>query len=103
MIGVALPVPGILTFHLTLLVSLQVVGGSAEGATPVWSGPRHCGQFWFGAVVGAAWVTQAKARLRSATGQLLRSTRRFTTILARRPLSLEGFGQARTSLLLDWA
>src|SRR6202034_4400166 len=42
--GVELPSPGIGVFHLTLLVSLQVSGGSACGATPVASGPRHCGQ-----------------------------------------------------------
>ncbi len=43
--GVAEPLPGIFTFHLTFLVSLQTVGGLAEGATPVAKGPRHCGQF----------------------------------------------------------
>src|SRR5262245_17384152 len=46
MTGVAEPLPGIFTFHLTWLVSLQVVGGLAKGATPLASGPRHCGQFW---------------------------------------------------------
>src|SRR4051812_6493425 len=46
MIGVAAPLPGIRTFHFTLLVSLQVEGGFPEGAVPVASGPRHCGQFW---------------------------------------------------------
>src|SRR5262245_41639026 len=45
MIGVAEPLPGIFTFHFTLLVSLQVTGGDASGAVPFWSGPRHCGQF----------------------------------------------------------
>ena len=45
MTGVAVPAPGILTFHLTFLVSLHSVGGSAWGATPLWRGPRHCGQF----------------------------------------------------------
>ena len=48
MMGVAWPLPGIFTFHLTLLVSLHVVGGLANGATPFWSGPRHCGQFSLG-------------------------------------------------------
>src|SRR5580658_5521373 len=42
--GVESPSPGMGVFHLTLLVSLQVTGGSASGATPVASGPRHCGQ-----------------------------------------------------------
>src|SRR5437870_7550984 len=46
MIGVAVPSPGILTFHFRLLVSLQVMGGLAAGATPLWRGPRHWGQFW---------------------------------------------------------
>src|SRR5580658_3216514 len=46
-IGEAEPSPGSFTFHLMLLVSLQVVGGLASGATPVASGPRHCGQFSF--------------------------------------------------------
>src|SRR5688500_4458326 len=44
--GVAQPLPGILTFHLMWLVSLQAVGGLAMGATPLANGPRHCGQFW---------------------------------------------------------
>jgi len=43
-IGEPEPRPGIGTFQRTLLVSLQVAGGSASGATPVASGPRHCGQ-----------------------------------------------------------
>src|SRR2546425_12076846 len=43
--GVAEPLPGILSFHFTFLVSFHSVGGSACGATPVPSGPRHCGQF----------------------------------------------------------
>src|SRR5262245_56881681 len=50
--GVACPVPGIFTFHLMWLDSLQVVGGLAAGATPVARGPRHCGQCWSAA--GAA-------------------------------------------------
>jgi hypothetical protein len=44
-IGVAFPLPGTLTFHFTFSDSLQVVGGFAEGATPVCEGPRHCGQY----------------------------------------------------------
>ena len=39
--GVALPLPGSSTFHRMLDCSLQVVGGSPCGATPVASGPRH--------------------------------------------------------------
>src|SRR5580700_1711333 len=45
MMGVAEPLPGSFTFHLTLLVSLQLTGGLAAGATPLAKGPRHCGQF----------------------------------------------------------
>jgi hypothetical protein len=33
-----------LAFHLTCWLSLQVMGGSASGASPVASGPRHWGQ-----------------------------------------------------------
>ena len=43
--GEAAPAPGIFTFHLTFLVSLQARGGVAEGDTPVASGPRMAGQF----------------------------------------------------------
>src|SRR5436190_16404110 len=43
-IGVASPKPGTGTFHLTCSLSLQLAGGSDKGATPVPSGPRHCGQ-----------------------------------------------------------
>src|SRR5690348_4094037 len=53
MSGVAEPSPGIFTFHLMLFVSLQETGGSAAGATPLCSGPRHSGQFWS---ADAAWV-----------------------------------------------
>ncbi len=42
--GVESPKPGIPTFHLTCSVSLQCIGGSASGATPVARGPRHWGQ-----------------------------------------------------------
>src|SRR5947207_13209659 len=42
--GVESPAPGILTFHFMWSVSLQVKGGSASGASPVASGPRHWGQ-----------------------------------------------------------
>jgi len=45
MTGVAVPSPGSVIFHFTFLVSLHSVGGLACGATPFWSGPRHCGQF----------------------------------------------------------
>ena len=44
MIGVADPLPGIAIFQRTLSVSLHFSGGSASGAAPVASGPRHCGQ-----------------------------------------------------------
>ena len=39
--GDARPRPPISTFHLTLLVSLQLIGGSPCGLTPVSSGPRQ--------------------------------------------------------------
>src|ERR1043166_3185823 len=42
--GVESPEPGTLTFHFTWFVSSHLSGGSASGATPVASGPRHCGQ-----------------------------------------------------------
>lgn len=42
--GVAVPLPGSFTFQRTFEVSLQVTGGSALGAVPVSSGPRHPGQ-----------------------------------------------------------
>src|SRR5687767_13088940 len=45
MMGVEVPKPGIFVFHLRLFVSVQAVGGLACGATPLPSGPRHCGQF----------------------------------------------------------
>src|SRR5687768_15297326 len=45
MIGVDVPRPGSLTFQRTFLPSPQVSGGSAVGAAPLASGPRHCGQF----------------------------------------------------------
>ena len=65
--GVAEPLPGILTFHFTLFVSLQVSGGSPCGATPLANGPRHCGQFW-SAEVEAARATQTTSdRIASAT------------------------------------
>jgi len=59
MTGVAVPTPGILTFHLTFLVSFHSVGGSAWGATPFWRGPRHCGQFC-SAEAEAPWATLNK-------------------------------------------
>jgi hypothetical protein len=45
MTGVDVPLPGSATFHFTFDDSLHVVGGLASGATPLASGPRHCGQF----------------------------------------------------------
>src|SRR5205807_245091 len=42
--GVEEPAPGMAAFHLTFFVSLHSTGGLASGATPVASGPRHCGQ-----------------------------------------------------------
>jgi hypothetical protein len=45
MIGVEVPRPGSLTFQRMFFPSLHVVGGSANGAAPLPSGPRHCGQF----------------------------------------------------------
>ena len=42
--GVDEPLPGISTFQRTFWVSLHTSGGAAFGATPVISGPRHCGQ-----------------------------------------------------------
>ena len=56
--GEAEPLPGILTFHFTLFVSLQVSGGFPCGATPLANGPRHCGQFW-SVEAEAARATQA--------------------------------------------
>ena len=40
-IGVALPWPGSSAFHLMLVFASQVIGGSAFGAVPLASGPRH--------------------------------------------------------------
>src|SRR5262249_13169388 len=47
---------------------LQAIGGSAAGATPFCSGPRHCGQFWSGAVAASAraWMLKKAARLSRA-------------------------------------
>ncbi len=42
--GSTSPLPGIATFQRTFFVSLHSSGGVACGATPVMSGPRHCGQ-----------------------------------------------------------
>jgi len=38
MIGVAVPEPGIATFHLMFVSLAQLIGGFAEGATPFWLG-----------------------------------------------------------------
>ena len=43
-IGELEPRPGTATFHRTFRVSLHSTGGRACGASPVDSGPRHCGQ-----------------------------------------------------------
>jgi hypothetical protein len=43
-----------------LLVSLQVMGGSAEGAVPFWSGPRHWGQFSSAAALHAMFAVANK-------------------------------------------
>ena len=53
-IGVAEPLPGIAIFHLTLRVSLHSTGGSAAGASPVASGPRHCGHALSSAAASSA-------------------------------------------------
>jgi hypothetical protein len=61
-IGVDVPRPGSLTFQRTLRSSPHVVGGSADGAAPLASGPRHCGQFdSLGVVVSAAAAAVAAA------------------------------------------
>src|SRR5277367_3950493 len=68
--GVALPSPGIGVFHLTLLVSLQVKGGSACGAKPVASGPRHCGQLRSAAESAqAAWLAKPSASGNTTDGR----------------------------------
>jgi hypothetical protein len=61
MIGVDAPLPGSFTFHLMFLSSAHSVGGSASGAAPVPSGPRHCGQFW-AACTSAACAVGAAAK-----------------------------------------
>src|SRR6185295_5572865 len=43
--GVALPEPGISTFHRTFLDSLHSAGGSLSGARPSLLGPRHWGHW----------------------------------------------------------
>ena len=50
--GVDSPSPGILTFHLRLEVSLQVVGGLAVGETPLARG-RAIGASWCSGAVAA--------------------------------------------------
>src|SRR5688500_19358896 len=44
MMGVPVPRPGILTFHLMFSVADHFSGGLAVGAPPVPRGPRHCPQ-----------------------------------------------------------
>ena len=51
--GEALPWPGTATFHRTFLVSSQLTGGLARGATPVATGPRNEGQLSSSASVAA--------------------------------------------------
>src|SRR5688572_9539409 len=67
MIGVELPSPGISTFQRMFSVSLQVVGGSHCGATPLSSGPRQVGQFWETSSCPQAWWKMPKATLRQKT------------------------------------
>src|SRR2546421_148566 len=81
MIGVDAPSPGICTFQRTLLVSLHFSGGSACGATPFSSGPRHCGQFSSDCATTAAGVTQEP--MTAATANKLRN------LTARTPLKIE--------------
>ena len=69
--GEAEPLPGILTFHFTLFVSLQVSGGSPCGATPLANGPRHCGQFW-SVEVEAARATQAPSDIIASAARYAR-------------------------------
>src|SRR5438128_2400283 len=76
MMGVAEPPPGILTFHLTLLVSLHVTGGLASGATPLASGPRHWGQFASAPEGPAALVNSARTAAQSRKSAHLAPGRR---------------------------
>jgi len=69
--GEAEPLPGILTFHFTLFVSLQVSGGFPCGATPLANGPRHCGQFW-SVEVEAARATQAPSDIIASAARYAR-------------------------------
>ena len=73
--GEAEPLPGILTFHFTLFVSLQVSGGFPCGATPLANGPRHCGQFW-SVEVEAARATQAPSDIIASAARYARIRKR---------------------------
>jgi hypothetical protein len=67
--GVEEAAPGIATFHLTFLLSLHSSGGSASGATPVASGPRHCGQLRRASSLGAAAARSVKTNANNAIGK----------------------------------
>jgi hypothetical protein len=73
MMGVAFPLPGTLIFHRIFSDSLHVVGGSAEGATPVCEGPRHCGQF-----LSASPLAEAVEIVLATSASEAEQTRRFT-------------------------
>src|SRR5438552_3972153 len=80
MIGVASPLPGILTFHFTFCVSDQIVGGFAAGAAPVARGPRHCGQFC--SADAAAAENAETASDKAASMQVKRTTSPLTPALS---------------------
>ena len=48
---------GYSTFHLMFLSAAHSMGGSPAGATPLASGPRHCGQFSLPSATGFAATT----------------------------------------------
>src|SRR5688572_18562586 len=81
MIGVELPLPGSFTFHLTFSVSLHFVGGVADGATPVPSGPRHWGQV--SPTAGSA--ARAAPFARSITRAISAIKARFCIAISQRP------------------
>ena len=75
-IGLALPSPGIGTFHLTWFVSLHCTGGSPYGAMPLAKGPRHwCHWCWHSEEKSAA---ETVARTAKKAGAI--TTRRMTSI-----------------------
>src|SRR6185503_15949425 len=59
--GVEEAEPAIGNFHFTFLFSLHSSGGSASGATPLASGPRHCGQLRRASGEGSAALAARKA------------------------------------------